>query len=423
MKLRIAESVLIIVLAVSFIFARPSDSKSGNSIINTPSKVESGFMDVEGGKIYYEMAGKGDAIVLVHDGSLHNVTWDAQFYTFAENYKVIRYDRRGYGKSSFPEKSYSNVEDLNSVFDFCHVEKAAVFGMSAGGGLSIDFTLEYPDKVTSLVLVGAVVSGYGYTDHFLSRGGRLDAADFANPEKLIDYMFKRDPYTIYSENKEAKQKALKLMMENPHNYDFRKNRLDTGPKRPALGALGEINVPVLIVVGEYDIPDVHSHAGAIEAGIKDSERVVIRNTAHLVPLEKPDEFNRLVLNFLKSSDFLNIIHNKGPAEALRHFEKMRKDGIKEIPFNENKINALGYNYIRNGKIKESIELFKLNILAYPDSWNAYDSLAEAYMQNEDYENAIKYYKKSIELNPENTNAVERLKKLESIKRDQDFDYK
>ena len=415
MRLRIGRYVSIIVLAVCFIFAGPLDSKKGKSIINTQPKAETGFMDVDEGKIYYEMAGKGDVIVLVHDGSLHSVTWDEQFFTFAENYKVIRYDRRGYGKSSFPEKPYSNVEDLNAVFNFLNLKKAAVFGMSAGGGLAIDFTLEYPNKVTSLVLVGAVVSGYGYTDHFLSRGGRLDAAVFSIPEKLIDYMFKRDPYTIYSENREAKQKALKWMLANPHNYDFAKNRLIIGPKRPALGALGEINVPVLIVVGEYDIPDVHSHAGAIEAGIKNSERVVIKNAAHLVPIEKPSEFNTLARDFLKTSWFLNIIYKEGPAEALRHFEKMLKDGIKEIPFRENKINTLGYNYLRDGHVKESIGLFKLNILAYPDSWNAYDSLAEAYMQIEDNENAVKYYRKSIELNPENTNAVERLKQLEKIK--------
>jgi hypothetical protein len=228
-------------------------------------------------------------------------------------------------------------------------------------------------------------------------------------------MFKKDPYTIYSENREAKQRALKWMMENPHNYDFTKNRLITDPKRPALGALDEINVPVLIVVGEYDIPDVHSHAGAIEAGIKNSERVVIKNAAHLVPLEKPQEFNTLVRDFLKTSGFLSIIFKEGPAEALRHFEKMLKDGIEEIPFRENTINTLGYNYLRDGHVKESIELFRLNILAYPDSWNAYDSLAEAYMQNEDIENAVKYYKKSIELNAENTNAVEKLKQLEKIK--------
>jgi pimeloyl-ACP methyl ester carboxylesterase len=306
MRLRMAGYVSIIILVVCFIFVGPLDSKKGNSMMNIQSKVETGFMDVDGGKIYYEMAGSGEVIVLVHDGSLHNVTWDEQFFPFADNYKVIRYDRRGYGKSSFPEKPYSNVEDLNAVFNFFKVKRAAVFGMSAGGGLAIDFTLEYPEKVTSLVLVGAVVSGYGYTDHFLSRGGRLDTAVFNNPEKLIDYMFKKDPYTIYSENREVKQKALKWMLANPHNYDFTKNRLNIGPKRPALGVLGEINVPVLIVVGEYDIPDVHSHAGAIEAGIKNSERVVIKNAAHLVPMEKPDEFNRLVLDFLKSLENIKM---------------------------------------------------------------------------------------------------------------------
>ena len=102
-------------------------------------------------------------------------------------------------------------------------------------------------------------------------------------------------------------------------------------------------------------------------------------------------------------------------EPFDFFDKMLKDGIKEIPFRENKINTLGYNYLRDGQVKDAIEIFKLNILAYPDSWNAYDSLAEAYMQDKDNENAVKYYKKSIELNPDNANAVGRLKQLEKIK--------
>ncbi len=303
----VAGFVSITILAVSVMLTWPFDSKKGILVIPAQSEIESGFMDVDGEKIYYETAGQGDVIVLVHDGSLHHVTWNEQFYVLAEHHKVIRYDRRGYGKSSYPEKPYSNVEDLNAVFNFLNVKKAAVFGMSAGGGLAIDFTLEYPDKVTSLVLVGAVVSGYGYSEHFLSRGGRLDASLFSDPEKLIDYMFKRDPYTIYSENKEARQKALKWMLENPHNYDFRRNRLIIGPRRPALGALSEIQIPVLIVVGEYDIPDVHSHAGAIEAGIKNSERVVIKNAAHLVPMEKPEEFNRIVLDFLMAAAKSSVI--------------------------------------------------------------------------------------------------------------------
>ena len=358
-----------LIVIFSLIFISAADAVSGNTRQSKPS-VQSGFIEVDGGKLYYEVAGKGDVIVLVHDGSLHNVTWDGQFLTFAENYRVIRYDRRGYGKSAYPEKPYSDIEDLKSVFDFLDVKKAAVMGMSAGGRLSIDFALEYPEKVTSLVLVGAVLSGYSYTDHFLSRGGRIDASYFANPEKLIDFMFKEDPYTIYYKNKDAREKAYRLMKENPHNYDFRKNRFLRGPRRAALGVLDEIKVPTMIVLGEYDIPDVHSHAGANEAGIKNSERVVVRNSAHLVPLEKPEEFNRMALRFLKSADFFSILYNKGTREALRHFEKMKKDGKKEIPFNENKINAMGYAYLQNGKIDEAVDLFKLNVLAYPGSWNA-----------------------------------------------------
>ena len=188
---RINSLIYALIVICTLIFISAADAICGNTGQSKPS-VQSGFIEVDGGKLYYEMAGKGDVIVLVHDGSLHNVTWDGQFLTFAENYRVIRYDRRGYGKSTYPEKPYSDIEDLKSVFDFLDVKKAAVMGMSAGGRLSIDFALEYPEKVTSLVLVGAVLSGYSYTDHFLSRGGRIDASYFADPEKLINFMFKEE---------------------------------------------------------------------------------------------------------------------------------------------------------------------------------------------------------------------------------------
>ncbi|MGB6865250.1 MAG: tetratricopeptide repeat protein, partial [Candidatus Aminicenantaceae bacterium] len=83
----------------------------------------------------------------------------------------------------------------------------------------------------------------------------------------------------------------------------------------------------------------------------------------------------------------------------------------DVVISENTINQLGYRYLVQGKIKEAVELFKLNILFYPDSWNVYDSLAEAYMTDGNKELAVKNYEKSLELNPENSNAVEMLKKL------------
>ena len=66
-----------------------------------------------------------------------------------------------------------------------------------------------------------------------------------------------------------------------------------------------------------------------------------------------------------------------------------------------------------GKVKEAIEIFKLNVEAYPDSWNVHDSLGEAYMNDGQKDLAIKYYEKSIELNPDNKNGKETLKRLKS----------
>jgi len=263
--------------------------------------VKTGFLDVPGGKLYYEVAGEGEWIVLVHDGNLHSVTWDEQFPLFSKNHKVVRYDRRGYGKSTYPDKPYSNIEDLAEVFRQFRIDKAVLMGMSAGGGLVMDFALEHPDKVAKMVLVGAVVSGYGYSEHMMTRGGNLTPEIRSDPAKLADFMCHRDPYTFYEGNAEARKKGYDILMKNLQNYKADKYRYLRGPKRPALPNLKEIKVPALIIVGEYDIPDCHAHAGAIETGIAGSKRVIINKAGHIVPMEQPAAFNDLVLKFLSEN--------------------------------------------------------------------------------------------------------------------------
>lgn len=374
--------------------------------------VDSGYIKVDDGKLYYEITGQGDeTIVLIHDGLVHGAIWDNQFSTFSEKYRVVRYDRRGYGRSPQPESPYSNIEDLNQVFNFLKIDKAILIGMSAGGGLVIDFTLAYPEKVSKIILVGAVVGGFSYSDHFLTRGGRLSATDYANPDKLLEYFVKEDPYEIAPQNKEIKEKLWTLMQKFPQNIDFAKNQLEVRPEPTALDALSEIQVPALIVVGEFDIPDVFVHAGAIESGIPNAQKVIINNAGHLVPFEQPDAFNEQVILFLNSTEFFQVLNNKGAAEAVKLFNEKRKSEPTWLPFSETRMNNLGYQYLQSGQTKEAIELFKLNVLVYPESANTYDSLGEAYMINGDRELAIQNYKKSLELNPDNQNAVEMLNRL------------
>jgi pimeloyl-ACP methyl ester carboxylesterase len=221
--------------------------------------------------------------------------WDEQFPVLAKNYRVVRYDRRGYGKSSDPQTQYSHIDDLKQLFTQLNIEKAIIFGMSSGGRLAIDFTLQYPEKVSGLVLVGAVVGGFGYTSHMNTRGGNFNPQSLnSDPEKIIKYFIMDDPYEIYSGNIKAKEKVMKLLP-----YLVRDNRVPTRPPdRVAVKFLSEIKVPTLILVGEYDIPDVHAHAGVINAGIPNSKREIIPKSGHLIPIEQPVLFNESVMNFL-----------------------------------------------------------------------------------------------------------------------------
>ena len=104
------------------------------------------------------------------------------------------------------------------------------------------------------------------------------------------------------------------------------------------------------------------------------------------------------------------IEEKGIDAAISDIKKLKES--KEYDFNEAEINMMGYTFMRIGKLKEAIEVFKLNIELFPNSWNVYDSMGEAYMNNGDTKLAIDNYKKSIELNPNNTGGIEALKKLE-----------
>jgi 3-oxoadipate enol-lactonase len=258
----------------------------------------SGYIDVGDGKLFYETAGEGPVIILLHDGIVHREIWDSQFSYFSKNYKVIRYDRRSYGKSTPGTGSYSHVEDLKSVFDYFKIDKATLFGMSSGGRLVIDFTLKYPDKVNAMVLVGAVVGGFPYTQHMMNRGGHF-SQDFSDMEKLRMFFITEDPYEIYSENKEAREKVVNLVKNNPRKGGHGESAEDASSK-PAYQRLNEIKVPALILVGEYDMPDVHAHAGAINAGIMNSVRDIIPKSGHLIPIEQPELFNKRVSEFLNN---------------------------------------------------------------------------------------------------------------------------
>src|SRR6185436_20780421 len=113
---------------------------------NDPKTIDSGYAEVNKTKLYYEIAGKGEPLVLIHGSFGDRRFWDLQFTELSKKYKVLRYDVRGYGRSALPDSTevYRDSDDLNALMDFLQIKKAHISGLSLGSIVAIDFALAYP---------------------------------------------------------------------------------------------------------------------------------------------------------------------------------------------------------------------------------------------------------------------------------------
>jgi len=280
-------------LAVSICSAQQPGPSAGSA--------STGFIDVDGGKLYYEESGQGgQTVVLIHDGVLDSAVWNDVWPEFCRHFRTIRYDRRGFGKSPTATAWYSEIDDLAAVLHHLRLSRVALVGSSHGGQLAIDFALARPEFVQELVLVGPLLSGMPYTQYFLDRGkaayGLLQKGDV----KGAINEWSKDKFLIGPQNDGARRKLLELLTANPQDMTHEANDMIMPPK-PAIGRLNEIKVPTLVITGAADIPEVQAHAGAIEAGIPGARRMVMDGVGHILYLEKPAEFARLVINFLETN--------------------------------------------------------------------------------------------------------------------------
>jgi pimeloyl-ACP methyl ester carboxylesterase len=269
---------------------------------------ETGFAEINGTKLYYEVTGEGHPLVLIHGGYMDKRMWDDQFATFAEHYKVIRYDVRGFGKTELPPTLYADRQDLYELLKFLGIEKTYLLGLSLGGAIAIDFTLEHPEMVDALVLVGASVNGAPMQELYTQSEIQALIQQWApfqqatrerNIPAMVDALMNNPTLVPTPQYPSARQRVR----ENLSEYSFAWV-LNPAPRQElspsAWERLAQISVPTLIIVGGNDDIILHRYADRLERDIADSSRVIIPETHHMPNMEKPEEFNQIVLNFLKS---------------------------------------------------------------------------------------------------------------------------
>ncbi len=264
-----------------------------------------GFALSSGAKLYFETRGEGPALVFVHAGVADHRMWDPQAEAFASRYRVVRYDLRGFGKSTTPEESFALREDLLAVLQHLGIQQAALVGCSMGGATAIDFTLEHPEMVTALMPVGAGVSGW---NDWSPESAELFAKMMTAAQKGdADGAFEISArYWIDGPSREVsrvdpkyRELARRLHKENFSLKLFQQNEKPLDP--PAIKRLNEIKCPTMVVIGDSDAQDLRKIADRLATEIPRAILTTIENAAHLPSLEHPAEFNRLLERFLTKS--------------------------------------------------------------------------------------------------------------------------
>ncbi|WP_410570786.1 alpha/beta fold hydrolase [Amycolatopsis sp. cmx-4-61] len=274
-------------------------------------------IEVDGTAFGYDEAGEGPAVVLLHAALGDRRMWDAQFTELAAGHRVIRYDRRGFGETRGETGEHAHYEDLLALLDARGIEQAALVGASMGGACALDAALAAPERITRLVLLGSGLTGHAWPDHmqadiakltaeilpadrlarYQAREGDVDPADVrAMAEANIRYLVAgrgRDVSVLPAEM----VALVREMCEQVYRHDW------TAPQwtervPDTRHRLAEITTPALVVIGASDARGLVELSEHLAESLPRAELVELADTGHLPSMERPEEVNALLREFL-----------------------------------------------------------------------------------------------------------------------------
>jgi 3-oxoadipate enol-lactonase len=267
--------------------------------------VDSGYVAIDTGRLYYEAAGTGTPVILIHGGNLDRRMWDDQFALLQKQFRVIRYDARGYGRSSPADDPFAAHDDLAALLRGLSLTRASVVGLSLGGRIAMDFALAHPEMVDRLVLAAPGISGGNWAPdgdtlwipEAIAAGRRGDSVGVALAWLKSAY--------INSALKPPAQAArlTQISVDNARYWMgiVRHQDVEREANPPAAGRLRELKAPILLLVGSADTPFILDVARAITAEAPNVRRVDLPGIGHMINLEAPERFNTEVLQFLSAS--------------------------------------------------------------------------------------------------------------------------
>jgi 3-oxoadipate enol-lactonase len=244
--------------------------------------------------LHYEVTGSGPAVCLVHSGVTDSRMWDRQVALLSPDYTVLRFDLRGFGDSLPPEGPVSFVDDLHDLLDELQIDQTVLVGNSLGGRIALEYAVEHAERITKLVLVAAGLRDHDWSkemrafgaaeDDALARGD-VDAAVELNLETWAQ------PH-VRELVRPMQRQAFEVQLEGSDEGERPQSP-------PASSRLGELRTRTLVLVGDRDKQDFRALADRFAREIPRARLEVIKGAGHLPSLEQPEEFDRLLLEFLQ----------------------------------------------------------------------------------------------------------------------------
>jgi pimeloyl-ACP methyl ester carboxylesterase len=251
------------------------------------------LLRTNGAILHYDESGSGQPLVLIHAGIADRRMWDEQVGPLSEQFRVIRYDLRGWGDSTTDDVPFSHHADLAALITALDAAPAWLVGASFGGRVAIDCALEHPDLVAGLVLVAAALGGYPWPESLNASEEEIEAAflagDFDRAAEVDLRVWVDGPHRAPEDVDPQVRERARIMAR--HVYEVATEAGQPVPlDPPAIERLSEIRVPTVVMVGALDQPMMLEIADLLARALPGAVRITVENAAHLLSLEHPSAF-------------------------------------------------------------------------------------------------------------------------------------
>ena len=249
-----------------------------------------------------EDAGQGEPLLMLHAGVADRHMWDRQWDWLSQEMRVIRWDWRGFGETPQVPGPFSYAEDVIAVMDALGIERAGILACSFSGSVAIQIAILRPERVGRLILSGSGIPGYEFSnppqvDEMFSRIDRaLNGGDTEQALGLLERLWLVGPCRGQEDIDEKYLQEARILLRRTPLVDDGSVSEDSAWS--AENRLTEIKVPLLIVVGDADVPDTLASSVFLANTLPQAKFEMVAGAAHLPSMEKPQQFNAIVGKWL-----------------------------------------------------------------------------------------------------------------------------